>query len=469
MPRSVDILIIGTGTAALSAAAEIRKKTDNFLILSNGVYGTTCIRAGCMPSKVLIQGARLFASAKRMARFGIAGADDLRISIPALLEEVRRMRAHFLESALESTEDFRAHILEGQARMRSAREVEIGGEIIRAKAVVLATGSRPIVPGEWQKYGDLLLTSDTLFEQKDLPKRMAVIGMSVLGAEMAQAFADLGIEVAAVSAHPLLGGLSDPEVSACAEQFLREKMQLVLNARAELQRTDKGLRVTAGGQSFEVDKAFIAVGRCANLDALGLESCGVKGEGEPIKDYHCETMQVKEEPLFIAGDVKLGRAVLHEASDEGRIAGRGALRLAAGETPEHYRRRVPLQICYTHPELCIAGARWDRLDHQAIVVGEASFADQGRAKAMGENHGILRIYAGRKTGQLVGAELCSPAGEHLSHLIACMIDAQMTAAEALRTPFYHPTLEEGLRTALRGVAKQTESYIKGGMELETNP
>ncbi len=166
------------------------------------------------------------------------------------------------------------------------------------------------------------------------------------------------------------------------------------------------------------------------------------------------TLQIAGLPLFLAGDANGARALLHEAADEGHIAGLNAVRVAAGEKPACYARRTPLAIVFSEPNIAVAGRRRAELPEGAFIEGEIDFARQGRARAGQRNHGLMRLYAEPATGKLLGAEMCAPAAEHMAHLLALALDRGMTVRELLRLPFYHPVLEEGLRSALRELAAQ---------------
>lgn len=448
--KDMDVVIIGSGSAALSAASEVRQVTDRFVMISDGVYGTTCVRNGCMPSKVLIRGAELSHQRRFMKAFGIPGGADGPVDTAALLREVRAMRGHFLRYVMEYTETFRPFIVEGRARFRAPSEVEADGTLYRARHVVLATGSTPIVPEGCEGMGERIITSDTLFELERLPDSLAVAGMSVLGAEMSQAFARLGVTVTALHDGTPIGGLSDPEVSAYATECLRREMDIRLKEQAAfLPLAGGGVRVEAA-PPFEAGAVFIALSRKANLDGMGLEALGVIGPDMPVIDFDPETMQIRGLPIFIAGDVKLGRSILNEAVDEGRIAGYNAAR----ETPARFRRRTRLQISHTDPAIAVIGTPYEELDQATAVIGTYTFDDQGRAKIMGEAAGMLRVYADGESGVLLGAEIFAPRGEHLAHQLAWVIDRRLTVFEALQLPFYHPSLEEGLLGVFRNVAEK---------------
>jgi len=166
--------------------------------------------------------------------------------------------------------------------------------------------------------------------------------------------------------------------------------------------------------------------------------------------------------IYLAGDVNGRRAILHEAADEGRIAGYNAVR----NSQECFAGRVPLAITFCEPNIAVIGQSFGDLkaSNETFITGKASFEGQGRSIVKMMETGLLHIYAEPETGKLLGAELFAPDGEHLAHLLAWAIGAGWTAAKTLSMPFYHPVIEEGMRTALRGIQKQV-SVGKSPIEL----
>ncbi len=168
-------------------------------------------------------------------------------------------------------------------------------------------------------------------------------------------------------------------------------------------------------------------------------------------------------PVFIAGDVSGDRPILHEAGDEGRIAGYNA---AQGEAAA-FRRKVPLFINFCDPNIAIVGARWNDLDPATTAVGQILFAPVGRALIMGKNKGVLRVYGDKASGRLLGAEMIGPKGENLAHLLAWCIEQDLTVGRLLRMPFYHPVIEEALQAALYDLYAKVDAKNQGGLvELE---
>lgn len=445
-----DVVILGAGTAGLAALREVRKQTDDFLIINDGPYGTTCARVGCMPSKTLIESANAFHRRAHFDELGIRGGDTLRADLPAVLRRVRALRDRFVAGTVKITDDLGARSIAGRARFVASDAIEVNGERIRARQFIIATGSHPIVPEEWTSLGERILTSDTLFEQEALPERIAVIGLGVIGCEMGQALARLGVRITAFAAGATIAGLEDPSVSAQAISLLRSEFELHINARATLEADGPDIRVRAGEHTIVVDAVIAALGRRPNVQDLGLEHLGVALDKDGMPPFDPTSLQIARLPIYFAGDVNAQWPVLHEAADDGYISGVNA----ASPAPECFQRRTPLAIVFTDPNIAVIGQRISELDPASIAVGEIDFAGQGRARVAAENRGLLRVYAARSDARLLGAELCAPRGEHLAHLLALAASQRLTVHQLLGTPFYHPAFEEGLRTALRDCARQ---------------
>lgn len=392
--------------------------------------------------------------------FGIRGGDRLTLDIPAVLRRVRRLRDDFVASTVKTTEELGERAISGRVRLLAPDRLEVNGTELRAHKIIIATGSRPVVPAPWNALGNRLLTTDTLFEQEILPARMAVVGMGPIGAEMAQALSRLGIQVAAFGGKAI-AGLTDPQVITVADDLFKKEFPLHLGEKAELSLVKDGVQVRAGSIEVVVDCVLAALGRRPNIDNLGLETLGVSLDEHGMPPVNPGTMQVADLPVFMAGDANDQAPLLHEAADEGYIAGLNAMR----SHPICFTRRTPLSIVFTDPDIAVVGRRFEALDPAKIVVGEVQFDRQGRARAGLRNKGIQRLYADAVSGKLLGAEMCAPAGEHMAHLLALAIDRSLTVQQLLRLPFYHPVLEEGLRTALRALAVQLPSVNESDLSM----
>lgn len=449
--HSVDVAVIGAGTAGLTARRAAEKAGASTLLIEDGPFGTTCARVGCMPSKLLIAAAEAAHHTRHAGVFGLR--TTLEVDGPAVLRRVQAERDRFVGFVVRATERLadRGQVLRGRARFTGPGTLSVGDEIVRARSVVVATGSRPVIPEAWRPALPHVLTTDTLFELTDLPESVLVVGLGAIGLELGQALHRLGTRVTLLGRSGSLGGLQDPEVRRVAVEVLSRELDLHPVAEVEeLVVDDSGVRVAfrAGGELHRGtwSKVLLAAGRHPNLAGLDLELAGVQLDerGAPRVDPH--TQQVADGPVFLAGDVTGDRALLHEAADEGHVAGANAARFP---DVRWHSRREPLSIVFTAPQLAVVGRPWTDLAHCDCATGAIDYGDQGRARVMNEHAGLVRVYGDRDTGRLVGAELCAPRAEHMAHALAWVIQQGVGVSEALRLPFYHPVLEEGLRTALR--------------------
>ena len=456
--KNYDVAIIGAGSSGLSARREVARLTDSYVVIDDGELGTTCARVGCMPSKVLIQVAEDFHRRGQFDAVGITGAEGLAVDSTRVMSHVRSLRDRFVRGVMDDMESWVGeHLLRKRARFVDHNTLDLGNEKIRAERIVIATGSTPIIPGPWQPFRKYLADTDQFFELEKLPARMGIVGLGVIGLELGLALARLGVEVEAVTLDKAFGGLTDPRLQDyCFEQFKKE-MPIHLQAVTGLNEDDGQLQIQLeDGQTLSVDSALVTMGRRPNLSGLGIEELGIPTD-RGIPAFDKDTFRVCGTPWYIAGDVNGTRPVLHEAADEGRIAGYNAVR----SEDQCFRRRTPLTITFSSPNVAMVGETHKTLTERNadFVTGTVSYEGQGRAIVKLAECGALHVYVGREDGLIYGAEMIAPDGEHLAHLLAWAASAGLNVHQVLSLPFYHPVLEEGLRTALRDAAGQTSTAL----------
>ncbi len=461
--RKVDVAIIGAGTAGMGAYRAARKRTDNVVMIEGGPYGTTCARVGCMPSKLLIAAADSAHHLQKAPMFGVHPG-NVHVDGKAVMERVRNERDRFVSFVVEAVEGFpEEHRVRGHARFLSPHRISVGNNLeIEAGRVVIATGSRANIPGFLKGAKDRLIVNDDIFEWDDLPQSVAVFGPGIIGLELGQALSRLGVRVRMFGVSGGVGPLQEDAIRKYALKSFNEEFSLDADSRvSSVERTADGVSIRfkdpdRGEVTETFDYLLAATGRRPNVDGLDIQNADIAQDdkGSPLFDHY--TLQCGDSHIFIAGDANNEVPLLHEAADEGRIAGDNAARypdVRAG------LRRVPLGIVFTDPQIATVGMTLKEVDERCkgcYAVGEVSFESQGRSRVIGANKGLLHLYGERGSGLFLGAEMFGPAAEHIGHLLAWAVQNRMTVSEMLDMPFYHPVIEEGLRTALRDLNRNLD-------------
>lgn len=456
-PVACDVAIIGAGSAGLAAYHAAKAVGAKVLLIEAGAGGTTCARYGCMPSKLLLAAARAARDTKAAKMFGVH-AGDLNVNGKAVMTRVRRERDHFVEAVLEDVAAIPpADRLHGRARFAGPDTLTVDNHtLVTARAVVIATGARPVVPADLaETCQERVVTHETVFDIETLPRSLAVIGAGPLGLELALAFVRLGVKTTVFDEGDTIGAVGDPVVAKAVADQMKRELVLELGVRVQAKRKADGdilLHWTeAGGKARHrtFDYVFVATGRTPALDGLDLNLARLDCDEDGVPIFDPDTFRCGRSNIFIAGDANNDRSVLHEASLQGELAGRNAVHLPKLE------KRAPMPqmaVVYSDPDIATVGPGWDEEMAKGWIVGCSD--DVGRARVDCRPSGILRVYAGARDGVLLGGELFGPDVEHLAHLLAWAVQLKMTAKDVLALLFYHPTMEESFRTTLRDLADQ---------------
>lgn len=456
-----DVAIIGAGSAGLYALREVRRAGKDFILVDPGPFGTTCARVGCMPSKVALHAGGQWAARRDLPAIGASGIAHLHIDTGATWSALRRHRDRFAASAAEKAFSTAGDkLLIGRARFLEPMLLEVEGPggitLVRAKSVIIASGSRPVLPDWLEPVRSRTISTDELFELDALPASIGILGLGPLGLEMGLALARLGVEVVGADLAATVGGIADPVIAERAHDRFSKEFPLWLGEKTGVEAYESGVVLRAGDKDARVEMVLAALGRQPNVEDLRLDAAGFTLDKNGIPQFDPATMQAGDLPVFIAGDVNGDRPLMHEAADEGSIAGYNAAHSISGR-PLRFRRKVPLAIAFCAPDVASVGARLDTLNPDSIIIGSADGHDNGRAVIMGGEESLLRLYADAGTGQLLGAAMVALGGEHIAHMLAWAIQRKETAASLLEMPFYHPVLEEMLQTALQDLVRQSKS------------
>lgn len=452
--RQTDVVVIGAGTAGMIAYRAAKRTGKNAILVEGGAFGTTCASVGCMPSKLLIAAADVAHNAQNTAPFGVHIDGKVRIDGKQVMQRVKSERDRFVGFVLDSIDsiDSQDKVL-GYAKFLDNNTIQIDDHTqITATSFVIATGSSPFCPKELLAAGDRLVVNDDVFEWDDLPRSIVVIGAGVIGLELGQALHRLGVKTTLLNRSNKVGGITDPEVREAARKAFCDEFTMQANAkviRTELIDDQVAVYYTQDNKEHCIQADFVlsAAGRIPNVKELALEntSAELNEKGMPIFDK--QTLLIKNTSIFIAGDVNNMHPILHEASDDGFQSGTNAANWP--QKPDAVARRAFMGVVFTDPQLMKVGVAYNELDHANVNIGTVSFANQGRARVILKNCGSLRVYADKASDRFLGAEMLGPAAEHIAHLLAWCLQMNLTIEQMLAMPFYHPVLEEGLRTALR--------------------
>ncbi len=451
--READVLILGMATAGLNAYRAAKKAHASVLIVDKGPLGTTCARVGCMPSKLLISAADSYHHVHQAREFGFELRGDMLIFGERVMKRVQQMRDEFVAGVLRNIEAIpEREKLMGFARFLDPHTVRIDDHTqIEAKAIVIATGGETFIPPVLKPAQERLLTNEEIFELNTIPESVFVVGMGLIGMELGQAFSRLGTSTVLLDLVRVVCGLTDPVILEKAFDIFQGELKLRAPAQiTAVEKTTTGVRVTyrtENGQNHQETAQYIlcATGRRPQIKGLNLEKTRLPLDKSGLPAFDRETGQCGNSHIFLAGDVTGEKQTLHEAIDEGKIAGTNAARFPDITS---FKRKAPLAVAYTDPQIVIFGKSYKDFGEQGpAFVGTIDCEIQDRSRILNVNRGIGHLYVDT-AGTLLGGELISPRAEHMGHLLAWCTQQELTVNEMLSMPFYHPSFEEGIKDAL---------------------
>ena len=456
MSADYDVIVLGGGSAGSSAAGAAHDAGASTLMINDGELGGLCILRGCMPTKSMLAAAHAIHEAQHLEPFGARLTGRVEVDFAAIAARKDAHVARFKRAKVEVIEAAGYEVLDARGRFVEPGVVEAAGRRLRAGKFVIATGSVPAslpIPG----LDDVpVWTSDDVMQLTTAPQRLIVQGAGPIGLELAQFFARIGTQVLLVNRSALLSKMdaeSGVELRAALDE--EPNLRIVVPGRIErLVRDGNGLRavMAAGDESLEesADALLMAVGRDSAYDGIGLESVGLRVDGGGLA--HDDHMRTANPDIYVAGDVTGRDQILHLANEEGRIAGHNA----TGGSPRALEGRLKISEIFTDPPFAVVGlseqaARGHGLD---IVVGRERFPETGRAITMGARHGLWKLIADRKSGEILGSSILGPRADDLIHVLSTLMRYRGTAADILDLPWYHPTLSEVLLNVARDIEKQ---------------
>ncbi|HYW24289.1 MAG TPA: FAD-dependent oxidoreductase [Terriglobales bacterium] len=444
-----DLVIVGGGAAGSEAAFSVADGGRHRILLAEARhFGGTCTNHGCVPTKALVRAARVAHAVRTGSRFGVY-ADDLRVEWPEVIARAYAIRDHMLRFGAAPFHEAGIEVrYPAEAVLTGERTLDVDGQPVEARAVLLAAGLDPAVPPVPGLRESGFLDNEGALSLAELPRRLAVIGAGPIGCEFAQVFARFGVRVTVVEVLDHMLSPEEPESGqAVRDAFEAEGITVLLGTRLDrVEHAGSGRRLHfAAGASLEVDEVLVATGRSLDGAALGLDAAGIAWTPRGIQvDEHLRTSQPW---AWAAGDVIGGALFTHVASELGPLAAANALH---GEQRVADLRVVP-RVTFTDPEVASVGLTERQARHAGhdVRIGFAEVAGAEKAQIDGQVYGHVKIVADAPTGQLLGCHIVAEtAGDMIHEAVAIMAGRVPVRAVALAMHAY-PTLSELVRTALR--------------------
>lgn len=472
MSKSYDVVVIGAGPAGYVAAIRASQHGKTVACIDEwknkdgkNAFGGTCLNAGCIPSKALLESSELFHRARHEFKKHGIKTGEVELDLAAM----QKRRAGIVRQLTGGVAGlFKANKIDGlvgHGKLLSGKQVEftsVDGDVetIEAKAVILASGSAPIELGIAAFDDDKIVDSWGALEFDEVPPRLGVVGAGVIGLELGSVWSRLGSDVTVLEAMDELLFMADRDVAkVVAKDFKQQGLDIKLGAKVAATKLGKnGVEVAYddknGSQVIEVDKLIVAVGRRPHTDNLFSDDAGIQLDerGFIVVDDECRT---RVKGVYAVGDCVRGPMLAHKGSEEGVMVAD----LIAGEIAEVNYNVIP-SVIYTAPEVAWVGKTEAEVKDsgQAYKTGSFPFSASGRAKAMEQTSGMVKIISSKDDDEILGVHIVGPmAGELISEAVLAM-EFSASTEDIQRTIHAHPSLAEAVHEASLAVDNKALNF-----------
>jgi dihydrolipoamide dehydrogenase len=452
MPESsYDCIVIGSGPGGYVAAIRAAQLGMKTAVIEKDTVGGRCLNYACIPAKAVLRTADILTEIEEAGDFGIS-VDGSRVDFGAVMERRQKVIKTLTGGVSGLFKKNKIEYIEGFGSVTSDGNVKVGGnfdgtEIEATKCVVLATGSVPKpIPGT--EFGGRVIGTEEAWALEDMPAKMAVVGAGASGAEIASAYGRLGTEVLLFEMLDRVLPTEDADISKVAGRALaKQNMTIHTGTRVEnVQVSDDKVSFSFGDQTAEVDWFVIAAGRGPDVEGLGLDEAGVKLDDNGLVQVD-GALRTSVKGVYAIGDLVLGPALAHKASDEGVIAVEDAAGL---ETHPIEYVDIP-RATFCTPNVGSFGLTEEQAREQGldVVVGKVQYGAVGGGTVYGDRSGVVKIIGDKKYGEMVGGHII---GSRATELIQELVNARLLEGgfpEVARIIHGHPTLSEAVMEAAR--------------------
>jgi len=454
-----DVAILGSGPAGYVAGIRASQLKLKACVIEKDKPGGVCLNIGCIPSKAIIHEAEGFAALAGMEELGIK-VDRAGLDYSKVLKKSRDAADAMARGVTFLLKKNNVPLVQGTGKITARGEITLGdGKKIRAKNILVATGSSPKqIPG-FEFDGKIVISSDGALMLSELPKRILILGGGAIGCEFAHILSAFGVEVILVEMLDHLLPLEDAETVAVLERSFKKRGITVLTGTKALEmKKGKGSAAVTleekGGKkrTEEVDKVLVVVGRGPNTGGIGLENVGIKTDRGfiPVCDYY----QTEVPGIYAAGDVTASPLLAHVASKEAEIA---VEHMAGHPTiPRIDPDTIPGAV-YTEPQVASFGVNEERAKREGIAYAKAVFPYRGAGKsvAIGKSDGHVKVLYDPKTHEILGAHIVGAEGTELIHELLLAKYSELLPEDIATMIHAHPTLSE----AVMETARTAEGWV----------
>lgn len=457
MGSNPRIIVIGGGPGGYVAAIRAAQLGAQVSLIEEQEVGGTCLNKGCIPSKALIFNAEVVGLLRRAEEFGVRVTSETTYDITRMLERKQRIVQAQVRGVHALLKSWGVSLIKARGRLTGPYTVEAadaGGSSMRLETdrIILATGSKPILPSIFPFDGERVITSEEALEPRVLPNSLLIIGAGVEGCEFGFLYRSLGASVTMVEMKNRALATEDEEMSSLIEREMKKRgIDLHVGARVEKVAVDAA-RVEAtlsDGRKLAAERLLVSVGRKMNTEGVGLEEAGISlgKRGEIIVN---ERMETGVPGVYAIGDA-VGRIMLaHVASAEGKVAAANAV---GDRGPRGMDYKVVPAGIFTMPEIGTVGLKeWETVEQGLEVrVGRYPFRALGRAHTMDEIVGMVKVIADQKTERILGVHIIGPHASDMVHEAAIAMRLGARASDIAEMIHAHPTLPEAMMEAAEDI------------------